>query len=72
MYDLLMAFSLGSCLPVECKPSIFKLIDKAQEPFKNGPVMDKYHQLNEMPMTFFHDFATGTHMRLLINGQQKA
>ena len=53
IYDLLMAFSLESCLPVEFKPLIFKLIEKAQEPFRNGPIMDNCHQLNEMPMSFF-------------------
>ena len=51
IYDLLMAFSLESCLPVEFKPLIFKLIEKAQEPFRNGPIMDNCHQLNEMPMS---------------------
>ena len=50
IYDTLMAFSLESCLPVEFKPLIFKLIEKAQEPFRNGPEMDNYHQLNEMPL----------------------
>ena len=52
LYDLLMAFSLESCLPVEFKPLIFKLIEKAEEPFRNGPIMDNCHQLNEMPMFF--------------------
>ena len=44
IYELLMAFSLESCLTVEFKSLIFKLIEKAQEPFRNGPVMDNYHQ----------------------------
>ena len=53
IYDLLIPFSLESCLTVEFKSLIFKLIEKAQEPFRNGPVMDNYHQLNEIPMSFF-------------------
>ena len=53
IYELLMAFSLESCLTVEFKSLIFKLIEKAQEPFRNGPVMDNYHQLNEISMSFF-------------------
>ena len=53
IYDLLMAFSLESCLPVEFKPLIFKLIEKAQEPFRSGPVIDNDHQLNVVPMSFF-------------------
>ena len=48
-----MAFSLESCLLIEFKPLIFKLIEKAQGPFRNGPVMDNYHQLNEVQMSFF-------------------
>ena len=53
IYDLLMTFSLESCLLIEFKPVIFKLIEKAQEPFRNDPVMDNYHQLNEVQMSFF-------------------
>ena len=53
IYDLLMAFLLESCLPVEFNPLIFKLIEKAQELFRNGPVMDNDHQLHEVPMSFF-------------------
>ena len=56
IYDLLMAFSLESCFPAEFKPLIFKLIEKAQESFRNGPVMDNDHQLNEVPMSFFPSF----------------
>ena len=48
-----MAFLLESCHPIEFKPLIFKLIEKAQDLFRNGPVIDNYHQLNEVPMSFF-------------------
>ena len=48
-----MAFLLESRHPIEFKPLIFKLIEKAQDPFRNGPVIDNYHQLNEVPMSFF-------------------
>ena len=34
IYDLLMAFSLESCLPVEFKLLTFKVIEKAQEPLR--------------------------------------
>ena len=53
VYDLLMAFLLESRHPIEFKPLIFKLVEKAQDPFRNGPVIDNYHQLNRVPMSFF-------------------
>ena len=71
-YSLLMAFSLESCFPVEFKSIIFKLIEKVQEPFRNSPVMDNNHQFNEVPVFFSPEFATGTHKKVLQNGQLEA
>ena len=59
IYDLLIRLSLESCLPVEFKRLIFKLIEKAQTPFRMRC------------QCLFSEFATGTHQRLLRNWQQK-